>query len=161
MTAHPPRPNIAALSRAAVLSLALAVCISSACSSSKSKETPEQKATAELGTYQADIRRVVKDKTRADQMIALTSEFHGLVATFARSFQDQHERVAVLNANYGASLAEFQDLFSQIDKERAQLIDKAFALRARMTALTTEEEWTQLKKVRIAEWQDELAEAQS
>jgi hypothetical protein len=148
------------LSLAALLSFVLALCTLTACHSSKSKETPEQVAENGLAKYQEDIRRVVKDPARAKQLVELSSEFQDLVNEAAQSFKNSHARLMLLNANYDATLDEFHALFDQADKERAELFDKGVALRTRMSALTTESEWTELKKARVAEWQDEIAEAQ-
>lgn len=161
MTAHTPNRALGSLSLAAILSLAIALCVSTACSSSKAKETPEERAVTGLTTYQADIRRVVKDGKRADQLVELSSEFQKVVEEAARNSAAFHAKAVRLNADYGAALAEFEALFAEQDKQRAELVEKAVALRTQMAALTTDAEWAELKKACIAEWQAELLEVQS
>lgn len=165
-TCHAPArrrycPRVASLYLAAILSLACGLCISIACSSSKSKETPDQLAETGLSAYQAHIHRVVKDPARADQLVELSTEFQRVIEEAGHSLDSYRAKVSVLNANYDATLAEFEALFDQRDKERAESIEKAIALRARMAAITTDAEWSELKKARVAEWQLQLAEAQS
>ena len=147
--------------RAAVLSLAFGLCLSTACSSSKSKETPEQQAETGLTAYQAHIRDVVQDPVRADQLVQLSTEFQGVIEEAGRSLESYHAKVSLLNANYGATRTEFQALFDRQDQERAGLIERAIALRTRMAAITTDAEWAELKKARVAEWQLQLAEARN
>lgn len=158
MMAHSPRRTLAAL--AVAFSLAFAACALSACSSSKSKETPEQEAQGELAKYQAEIRRIVRVPARADQLVELTSEFQKVVEKGSTKTAAYHAEIARLNADYSARLADFDALFAKYDTERATLVAEAIALRTQMAALTTEEEWEALKKYRVAEWQDELAEVQ-
>jgi hypothetical protein len=146
---------------AAVLSLAFVLCLSTACSSSKSKETPEQRAETGLTAYQAHIREVVQDPVRADQLVQLSTEFQGVIEEAGRSLGSYDAKVSLLNANYGATRAEFQALFDRQDQERAGLIERAVALRTRMAAITTDAEWAELKKARVAEWQLQLAEARN
>jgi uncharacterized protein YdcH (DUF465 family) len=141
--------------------LALAPCIGAACSSSKSKESPEQQAEIGLAAYQADIRRLVRDPLRAEQLVALNTEFQAVVEKAGRSFESYRANVSALNSNYGATEAEFQTLFDRHDTERAELIEKAIALRTRMAAITTDLEWAELRKARVTEWQLQLSEAQS
>jgi uncharacterized protein YozE (UPF0346 family) len=158
MMAHSPWRTLAAL--AIAFSPALAASTLTACSSSKSKETAEQKAEGELAAYQKEIRRIVRVPARADQLVALTSEFQALVDEGSRKAAAYHAEIARLNADYTARLAEFDSVFEKYDAARATLLSEAIALRARMADLTTEAEWEALKKYRVAEWQDELAELQ-
>jgi hypothetical protein len=143
---------------AATLTLVVAVCALDACSSSKSKETTEQRVETGEREYETQIRAVVSDKKRADALVELSAEFQSLVELAARSFRAQHERLMLLNASYDASLDEFEALFAQTDKDRAALLERAVDLRARMAALTTDAEWAKLKKARVAEWQNDLAD---
>jgi hypothetical protein len=161
MTAFPSGRGFASLSIAAVLSLVFVLCASTACSSSKSKETPEQRAETGLGRYQAHIREIVKDPARADRLVDLSTQFQGVVEDAGRSLESYRANVSLLNANYDATLAEFRALFDQQDSERAGLIERAITLRTRMAAITTDAEWAELKKARVAEWHLQLAEAQS
>jgi septal ring factor EnvC (AmiA/AmiB activator) len=144
--------------RAIAAALSLALLALPACSSSKSKATPEQRMELGEREYETQIRRVVGDRKRADELVDLASEFQSLVEQAARSFRAQHTRLAQLNASYDTTVADFEALFAQADADRAALLEKAVDLRTRMAALTTDAEWSELKKARVAEWQNELAD---
>jgi hypothetical protein len=143
---------------AAALILACAASALAACSSSKSRETPEQRVVAGETEYVQAIRRVVKDSKRADALVELSSEFQSLVGQAARDFHNHRARLEHLNASYDATFADFETLFAEADTNRAALLEKAIDLRARMAALTTDSEWAALKKERVAEWQNDLAD---
>jgi predicted component of type VI protein secretion system len=147
----PPPWIVAAL----VLTLALAAV--SGCSS-RSALTPEQQAQADLTAYEQEIRKVIPDPARADQLIALTNEFQQLVNQSIASIKNYRARVATLNSNYDATRADYEALFSEQDAAREAFLKKAGALRERMTVFTSDAEWEQLKKVRLRALDADLQE---
>jgi len=131
---------------AAVFALALAL---AAVGCSSKHLTPEQQAQAEAEAYQAQIRKVVTDPARADQLVALIGEFQQQIRESAANLKDYRAKVAALDANYEATRADYEDLISQQNAHHEALLKKFAGLREQMTALTTDAEWEELKKARL------------
>ena len=55
-----------------------------------------------------------------------------------------------MNRNYEATRADYAALFREHDAQRTALIQEALAMRAKLTSLTTDSEWEQLKQARLA-----------
>jgi hypothetical protein len=142
---------------AAAVALALALAAVTGCSS-KHALTPEQQAQADVAAYEAQVRKIVPDPARADQLVTLTNEFQQLVAESIASVKGYRAKVAALNSNYEAARAEYDTLFSQQDAAREAFIKKAGALRERMAGLTTDSEWEELKKARLRTLDADLRE---
>ncbi len=126
--------------------------------SSTPHPTPEQQAQADLAAYEAQIRMIVPDPARADQLVALTNEFQQLATESIAIVKSYRTKVAALNSNYEATRADYETLFSQQDTNREAFIKKAGALRERMAALTTDSEWEALKKARLRALDADLQE---
>ena len=133
---------------AAVLALTLVLAAAAGCSS-KHELTPEQRAQADVTAYEAEIRKIIPDAARADQLVALTNEFQQLATESIASIKSYRAKVAALNSNYDATRQDYETLFSAQDASREAFIKKASALRERMAALTTDSEWEALKKARL------------
>jgi hypothetical protein len=130
------------------MALTLALAPMAGCSF-KRELTPEQQAQADAATYEAQIRKIVPDPARADQLIALTNEFQQLATDSIASVRSYRAKVAALNSNYDATRQDYEDLFSQQDAAREAFIRKAGALRERMAVFTSDSEWEELKKARL------------
>jgi hypothetical protein len=69
----------------------------------KSHETPEQQAQARLdpdvANYQEQIRKVVQDPFRAEELVALVSDFEKLAREAAIMVRENQAKLAALNAN--------------------------------------------------------------
>jgi len=130
-----------------VVCLLLALIAATGCSSKSL--TPEQEAQADLSACDAQIRKVVADPARADQLVALTDEFNKLGWQSIASVTEYRARVAALNSDYDATREDFEALISKQDAVREAFLKKALALREQMTALTTDAEWEQLKSARL------------
>lgn len=129
------------------VALALALVAVGGCSSKPL--TPEQQAQEDLKAYEAQVRKVVADPTRADQLVALANEFQQHVRQSADILGDYPAKVAALDADYEATRKDYEVLFSEQNARREELLKKFGALRERMTALTTDAEWEELKKARL------------
>jgi hypothetical protein len=139
------------------LGFALALVTVAGCSS-KPKPTLEQQTQADMAEYEAQIRKVVSDPARANELVALANAFQGLAHEGIANAKEYRAKVAALDANYGATRADYEILFSQQDTAREALLKKATALRERAAALMTDSEWTQLKKARLRALDAELQE---
>ena len=111
-----------------------------------------------MAAYEAEIRKIVADPARADRLVALTNEFQQLAKENIANVSAYRANAAALNSNYAATRADYEALFSQQDANREVFLRKALALRERMSALTTDSEWEQLKKARLRALDAELQE---
>jgi hypothetical protein len=141
----------------AILSLALAFLTAGGCSS-KPALSPEQQAQADLTAYEAELRKTVSDPVRADKLMALTHEFQKLLQDTVTHVSGYRAKAAALNSNYEATRADYEKLFSEQDAARETFMRKAISLRQQMAALTTDEEWAQLKKARLRALDADLQE---
>ena len=141
----------------AVVALTLALAAAVGCSA-KPKLTPEQRAQADATAYEAEIRKIIPDAARADQLVALTNEFQQMATESIASIQGYRAKVAALNSNYDATRQDYETLFSDQDASREDFMKKAGALRRKMAALTTDSEWEALKKARLRALDAELQE---
>ena len=144
MTSDSRHVAVASLWAVAALALALALAAVAGCSSKHL--TPEQQAQADVEAYEAQIRKVVADPARADQLVALTNEFQQQMRESAAILRDYRAKVAALNSNYEATREDFEVLFSQQDAHREALLREVAALREQIAAIMTDSEWEELKK---------------
>jgi hypothetical protein len=132
----------------AVIALILALATAAGCSSQHDL-APEQQAQADVTAYEIQIRKIIPDPARADQLVALTNEFQQVATASIASIKGYRAKVAALNSNYDATRQDYEALFSEQDVSRESFIKKAGAIRERMAALTTDVEWEALKKARL------------
>jgi uncharacterized coiled-coil DUF342 family protein len=130
------------------MAAALALVLTAVTGCSSKHLTPEQQAQANMEAYAAQIRKVVADPARADQLVALTTQYQQQMRESAAVVRDYRAKLAALNANYEATREDFETLFSQQDAHREALLRKVAALREQITALTTDAEWHELEKAR-------------
>jgi len=130
--------------RCVAVAFALAVLGVAGCSSKHL--TPEQKAQAEVEACEAQIRKVVADPARAEQLVALTNQLQQQMRESVAVAKGYRAKLAVLNANYEATRQDYEALFRQQEAQREALVRKVAALRERMAALTTDAEWQQVDK---------------
>ena len=140
-----------------MMALMLALSTAVGCSS-KHELTPEQRAQADMTAYEADIRKIIPDPARADQLVALTKEFQQLANESIAAIKSYRAKVAALNANYDATRQDYETLFSAQDASREAFIKKAGAIRERMAVFTTDSEWEALKKARLRALDADLQE---
>jgi hypothetical protein len=135
----------------------LALAAGASCSS-KPPLTPEQQVQADVAAYEMEIRKIVPDQARADQLVALTNEFQQLAKDSIANASDYRAKAAALNSSYEATRADYEALFSQQDANREGFVRKGLALRERMAALTTDSEWERLRKARLRALDADLQE---
>lgn len=140
------------------LGVALALALAAAAGCSSRPLTPEQQAQADLKDYEAQVRKVVADPARADQLVALANEFQQQVRQSAAILGDYPAKVAALDANYAATRKDYEVLLGEQDARRQELLKKFGALREQMVALTTDAEWEELKKARLRTLEADLQE---
>ena len=99
----------------------------------------------------------MKDSVRAEKIVAITNEFQATVATVAAQDSALQAAVAVLNADYGATRAQYESLHARARVAREGFAVKLTSLREQMAAIATNEEWEQLKKVRVTTLDAELS----
>ena len=133
---------------ASLAALALVLTGAPACSS-KQALTPEQQSQADLSEYEAQVRRIILDPARADQLVALSNQFQELAQASIESVNDYRAKVTALNTNYEATRADYETLFSEQDSAREAFFEKAGALRERMVVFTSDAEWEELKAVHL------------
>jgi hypothetical protein len=122
----------------------------------KPPPTLEQQSQEDLTYYQAQIRKVVKDTAKAEQLCGLAADFQKLVYARAEAVTTYDSKLDALNANYAATRAGYDAVTTQNDKDRNAFLQQALALRTQMAALTTDEEWEQLKDARMRNMEDIL-----
>jgi hypothetical protein len=143
------RPARTNLRRVAALALIAALGVLAACAS-KPKSSEEQRAEDELQAYKAKIGQIVTDPGRAAQLVAAVDEVEKMVRRGASGEHSYQAKLRALNTSYEATRAEYAALFREHDAQRTALIQEALAMRAKLTSLTTDSEWEQLKQARLA-----------
>lgn len=141
--------RLARLTRRRVTALALvaALGVLAACAS---KPPSEQQAEAEIQAFKAQIQKTVTDPACAGQLVAAVDEWEQIVRQASSMAHDYRTKIQVLDADYGATRAEYAALFRQHDAQRTALIQQSLALRGRITSLTTDSEWERLKQARLS-----------
>jgi hypothetical protein len=135
------------ISSIAVCTLALVLPVAGC--SSKPPASGQQQAQVDAQAYEAQIRKVVADPARAEQLIALTNQFQREMHESAVTVRNYHAKVAALDANYDATRQDYEVLFGQQEAHRETWIRRAGLFREQMAALTTDAEWEELKKARL------------
>jgi hypothetical protein len=122
----------------------------------KPAPTLEEQSQADLEYDQAQIRSVVKDPERAEKLAGEISGFEKLLLARATAVKAYNSKIEVLNSKYSATRADYEVLIAQNDKDRSLFLQQAIAVRTQMAALTTDEEWEQLKNMRLRAMEDSL-----
>ena len=137
-----------ALSRWVVpaVGLALALVAVAGCSS---RTKPEQQAQADITEYEAQIRKMIPDSTRADKLVDLTNEFQEVMRGGVVAAKDYRAKFAALNANCDATRSDYETAINEEEAARDAFLKKLMALRERAASLTTDAEWEKLKKARL------------
>ncbi|HTO45020.1 MAG TPA: hypothetical protein VML56_13165 [Burkholderiales bacterium] len=143
LTSNHRRPGLVAAAAIALMFAASAGC------SSKQELTPQQRLQADLAEYEMQIRRIIPDPARADQLVALTNQFQELAETNIASVNEYRAKVSALNSDYEATRADYEALFNEQDATREGFFKKAGALRERMVVFTSDAEWEQLRALHL------------
>jgi len=115
----------------------------------KPELTPTQVAQQDLAQFQAQIRKIVKDSSCADSLVAMTNEFQGIATAIAARDSAALLKISQLNRDYSSTRAQFDSVFRAMDAARRADIPRLLALRTRMAKQATPEEWEQLKSERL------------
>jgi hypothetical protein len=122
----------------------------------KPAPAPEQVATTDMASYQAEIRRVVKDSARADSIVVLTNEYLASLKGFVAEASAYHVRMDSLTRSYSTTRAEIDAELNHQYAARTTRLAALVGFRQRLAALTTDEEWKELGKARVHELQADL-----
>ena len=71
-----------------------------------------KRVKSNLVAYQAQIRKIVSDPTRAEVLVALTGEFQEMALETIASMKAYRAKAAALNSNYEATRADYETVFS-------------------------------------------------
>jgi hypothetical protein len=122
----------------------------------KSHESPAEQSqqlqaqeNADVAQYQDQIRKIVKDPARADQLIAILSDVQKLVHETDAVVREDRAKIAALNANYNSTREDYEAVFAEQDTVHQAFFTKDLSLREQMAGLMTDDEWAQLKHARI------------
>ena len=115
----------------------------------KPEPAPTQVAETDLAGYQAEIRKVVKDSSRAEQLVGMTNEMGQLVRDIGSQEKSDRAAIAALDADYGASRAQYDSAIAHAATQRRGFANKMVAVRLHMASVATEAEWEQLKSTRV------------
>ena len=132
----------------AAAGLVLVLAAAAGCSS-KQELTPQQQAQADMAAYEAQVRRIILDPARADQLVVLANQFQQLARESIASVNEYRAKLTALNGNYEATRADYEALFSQQDAVREAFFKRAGAIRERMVVFTSDAEWEQLRAARL------------
>jgi hypothetical protein len=104
---------------------------------------PNPEQTTESATQK--LRRViasdVAEQGRRAQMLKLVDRMEEVQSAFNKEIADFVTHYQTLNANYDATRAAFDQLFSQYNTERTQARSQALDLHFQLAALATDKEW--------------------
>jgi hypothetical protein len=126
----------------------IGIAVLGACSK-KPELTPTQVAQQDLTQYQAEIRKIVKDSSRADSLVGMTNEFQRTAVTVAKRDSAALVRLGELNRDYTSTRAQFDSVYGAMAAARHNDVPRLLALRTRMTQVATPAEWEQLKSARL------------
>ncbi len=105
----------------------------------------EKQAFAEL---RAEIHTVIDDPEREAEVIAILDELLDELASLRHRMVERKKRTRLLNANYDASRADFDDLFEDAARAIQSHQQQITAKHRQLLAITTEEERSAISKTR-------------
>lgn len=108
------------------------------------KATPEEEEIEAFEALRSNIREVVAESTRAEQVVALVGELQQEFDAINRA--ERLERYRALNLDYDASRAEFEALLDGIMHERLANHERVTQTYRELRAAVTPEEWVELSK---------------
>lgn len=108
------------------------------------KTFPEEKEMEAFQALHADVREVVTDSTRAEQMVALVGELQQEFDAINRA--KRLERYRALHLDYDASRAEIEVLLDGFMQERLVSYERVTQTYRKMRDAVTAEEWIALSK---------------
>jgi hypothetical protein len=116
---------------------------------SKPEPAPSQVVAQDLTAFRAEIRKVVKDSSRAERLIDITNEFARTVGVMVDQDKATAAMLDSLNADYHATRAQYDAVVARITAERHAGAQQLVSLRGQMAVGVTDAEWDQLRSVRV------------
>ena len=105
---------------------------------------PVVEATEAVADFETAIRETVSDPAKADEAIAAVGEFRELLQKAIDSRKGVEIALAKMNRDYDTPREDFDKLFTEYDKERAQLRQGLYTAHRRFANATTDEQWEAL-----------------
>jgi len=116
--------------------------------SHKPKPSTIEVAKRTLDEVRAAVRDEIKDPAKAAEAVGLVDQFEQLVNE-GNGARMAHEAVLrSLNANYDATEEDFKTLFREFNAKKNSRQDRIIKILMKARALTTDEEWKALAKVK-------------
>ena len=109
----------------------------------------QQQMTKTLDGEKALIRSTIADAERAESLVGLLDERDRLVASHAELVQSYRERMAALNADYGAEREAFEKVIAEYNTKRVASQRELAKLIEAMKKEATAEEWKAVAKYQI------------
>ena len=137
-------PNMSKLRGHSLILLAGVASVIAGCTSTPGNEA----AATAVASYQSKIREIVTDPARAATLTTLVDQADAqrrAAEAEAEAFAADFQR---LNADYDATKDQFTALMTKHRGQRRQFAEALLALRDKMVAGTTPQEWEALSKVR-------------
>lgn len=130
-----------------LLSLAAACALLAACGGDKNM-TPADEMGAAFDDFSAEIREVVTDEARADQVVAIIEQLEVDLRLMQNRINARQGDFRKLNANYDATMEDFQRFSDRVERETRENRDKAATSYRELYRLLTPEERDALVKTR-------------
>jgi hypothetical protein len=93
-----------------------------------------------------EVRAIVKDPNRTDEVLALVEQFEQEFAAFSALLADQRVETRALNANYDATREEFDDFLAANQERMTAARERVTDAHLALITATTPEEWDSLRK---------------
>jgi uncharacterized protein YozE (UPF0346 family) len=126
----------------ACLLVGLAVVASPSCKSNN--PSPEQTTESATQKMRKVISSDVAEAGRREQMLKLVDKMEAVQTAFNKDITDFVTKYQTLNADYDATRAAFDQLFSQYNAERIQARSQTLDLHFQLASLATDREWDRI-----------------
>jgi hypothetical protein len=125
-----------------------AACLIAACARGPTP-APEDAVRRSMDELRAAALTTIKDPARAKEVAGLVDQLERHFDEALKADRTHLERLWALDADYDATEADFQKLFSDFNAGAVRRRDRFVELRNRLIAATTEAEWNELAKARV------------
>jgi uncharacterized protein YozE (UPF0346 family) len=125
---------------------------------SGTKLAPEQVIQSSTEKLRQAVSSNVADEGRKAKMLMLVDQMAAIQSSFGKETADFVANYRKLNADYDATRAAFDQLFSGYNEQRIKARDQAIYLHFQLASLATGSEWGPLGKAELKMYQ-EVSEA--
>lgn len=124
------------------------VCASLAACGGKKNMTPADEMGAAFDDFNAEVREVVTEPERADQVVALMEQLEQQLRLMQNRINAREADFRKLNANYDATEEDFKKFSERVARESRENKEKASTTYRKLYRLLTPEERDALVKTR-------------